>query len=365
MARVARRLPSQSRRNPVTEVRVRSDGNDAHGDGLIALSAPLLDRAKIKDGIMSAPSFLYGEDRPGAIFGFFHIETLNERSNDQEQQSGLHRHPDFDQLLILMTGRCGFEHDGRASEVEAPCCVYTPANVVHQFFYQPGAMGVVISASSDFIAGLSSAEQAAITTMLRLGTQRVVNLRADETITAMQSLVDLTLDKFASRHSHRCDIVRYLFGGLLLELAAALNVPAHGDVRTLNAVDLFRQYRDLIQATIGSIGFSGEPRSPSNTVESFASRLSTTPYALNVACQTVCGCSARDVIHTATLEQAMRLLLYTTRPMKDISYLLGYSHASHFTRFFKQRLGVTPEIFRSTAPRDRWVELPSGRWSQG
>ena len=178
---------------------------------------------------------------------------------------------------------------------------------------------------------------------------------------ARKVLIDLTLDKFASRHPHRCDIVRYLFGGLLLELGAALEMPSHWDVRTVNAIDLFRQFRDLIQETIGAIGFSDDPRSPSHTVESFASRLSTTAYALNVACQSVCGCSARDLIHTAILEQATRLLLYTTRPVKEISYLLGYSHASHFTRFFKQRLSVTPEIFRSTAPRDRWVELPSGR----
>jgi AraC family transcriptional regulator, transcriptional activator of pobA len=44
--------------------------------------------------------------------------------------------------------------------------------------------------------------------------------------------------------------------------------------------------------------------------------------------------------------------------MKEISFLLGYSHASHFTRFFKQRRGTTPEVFRSKAPRDKWIELP-------
>ena len=218
---------------------------------------PLLDRAK--DGILNAPSFLYSEDRPGAIFGFFHVESLTARSNPEERQAGLHRHPDFDQLLILATGTCLFEHDGQKREVEAPCCVYTPANVVHQFSYGPDATGVVISVSSDFVAGLSSAEQSAITTMLRLGNQRVIKFRTDETTAAARALIDLTLEKFASRHPHRCDIVRYLFGGLLLELAAALDVPSHWDTRTVNAIDIFRQYRDLIQETIGAIGFSDDP----------------------------------------------------------------------------------------------------------
>ena len=355
MTREASRISSQPRKptpGPVLALNGRSVANR----GVVT---PFLDRAKATDGILSAPSFLYSEERPGAIFGFFHIEALTARSNPEERQAGLHPHPDFDQLLILATGTCLHEHDGQKSEVEAPCCVYTPANVVHQFFYRPDATGVVISVSSDFVAGLSSAEQSAITTMLRLGTQRIIKFRTEETNAAAQGLIDLTLDKFASRHPHRCDIVRYPFGGLLLELGAALDVPSHRDTRTVDAIDIFRQYRDLIQETIGAIGFSDDPRPPSNTVESFASRLSTTPYALNVARQSVCGCSARDLIHTAILEQATRLLLYTTRPVKEISYLLGYSHASHFTRFFKQRrAGTTPEAFRSKAPRDKWVELP-------
>jgi AraC family transcriptional regulator, transcriptional activator of pobA len=35
--------------------------------------------------------------------------------------------------------------------------------------------------------------------------------------------------------------------------------------------------------------------------------------------------------------------------MKEISFLLGYSHPSHFTRFFKQRRGTTPETFRNNS----------------
>ena len=249
---------------PAAESVLALNGRSVASRGVVT---PFLDRAQAKDGIRNAPSFLYSEDRPGAIFGFYHIEALTARSNPEERQAGLHRHPDFDQLLILATGTCLFEHDGQKREVEAPCCVYTPANVVHQFSYGPDATGVVISVSSDFVAGLSSAEQSAITTMLRLGTQRVIKFRTDETTAAARALIDLTLEKFASRHPHRCDIVRYLFGGLLLELAAALDVPSHWDTRTVNAIDIFRQYRDLIQETIGAIGFSDDPPPASNTVE--------------------------------------------------------------------------------------------------
>jgi AraC family transcriptional activator of pobA len=300
--------------------------------------------------VLNVPAYcLYGEDWTQAIFGFFHIEALSVRNVPNKWRIALHRHPDFDQLSILFRGRCGFEHDGREFAADAPSCVHTPANVVHQFAYEPGSTGFVISVSSDFAAGLPSVEGAANTALLRLTTQRIVSLPSEKAVATTRSLIELLVDKAACVHRYRRDTLRYLFGALLLELDAAFaDAPDEDNARTPSAApDLFRRYRDLVLATIGAIGFADVHRQQAHTVEAFAAQLSSTPYALNAACQSVCGCPAREVVHTALLEQATRLLLYTDRPMKDISFLLGYSHASHFARFFKQRRGTTPEAFRS------------------
>ena len=297
----------------------------------------------------NVPAYLlYGEDRTGAIFGFFHLESLQVRTVPNKWRVGLHRHPDFDQLLLLSSGRCTFEHDSQKRSVAAGACVFTPANVVHQFSYEPGSTGTIISVSSDFAAARSSFEGAAITVMLRLGVQRTVTLNSEEAIATTQDLTKLMLEKFSSQHPYRRDMLGCLFSALLLELGAALDAPKSRGSRTMTTAGLFRRYREVVLATIGAVGFNDEPRQ-TNTVEAFAARLATTPYALNVACKSVCGCSARDLIHTAILEQATRLLLHTTLPMKEISFLLGYSNASHFTRFFKRRRGTTPETFRSNA----------------
>jgi AraC family transcriptional activator of pobA len=313
-------------------------------------SVQYLNRIRPNSYAASVPAYvLYGEDRTGAIFGFFHIESLQVRTVPNKWRVGLHRHPDFDQLLILSSGRCTFEHDSQKGSVGAGSCVFTPANVVHQFSYEPGATGSVISVSSDFSAGLSSLDGAAITVMLRLGAQRVVTLNTEEAIATTRDLTKLIFDKFSSRHPYRRHMLGCLFSVLLLELGAALDAPNNDGSRTMNTAGLFRRYRDLVHSTIGAIGFSEKLRPQSNTVDAFARRLSTTPYALNLACQSVCGCAPRDLIYTAILDQATRLLLYTTLSMKEISFLLGYSHASHFTRFFKQRRGTTPEMFRSNA----------------
>jgi len=311
------------------------------------------DRRQEADVLNVPAYFLYGEGWSRSSFGFFHIEPLSVRNIPNKWQISLHRHPDFDQISVLFGGKCTFEHDGQKGAVVGPSCVYTPANVVHQFTYSPETTGSVLSFSPDFTTGISSVEGATNAAMLRLASARIISLQSQAQILAMQCLVDLLTEKVSSVHRNRRAALRYLFSCVLLELDAS--VADHPDSRDVQVVstdaDLFRRYRDLIQGMVGAIGFSGDSKPEAHTVEAFAMRLSTTPYALNVACQSVCGCPAREVIQNAILEQATRLLLYSSRPVKEISFLLGYSHASHFARFFKQRRGHSPEAFRNISAR--------------
>ena len=295
--------------------------------------------------------FLYGESWTSSVFAFFHIEPFFVRNIPNQWRISLHRHLDFDQISVLFKGKCTFEHDGQQCTIDEPSCVYTPANVAHQFTYSPGAIGSVLSFSPDFAMGLSSVEGATNAAALRLARARVILLKSQAHISAMQSLVDLLTEKVSSVHRNRRDELRYLFSCVLLELDEAIaDQPDSNGVQSVSTnADLFRRYRDIIHRTLGAIGFSDDSKPVTHTVEAFATRLSTTPYALNLACQNVCGCPAREVIQNAILEQATRLLLYTTRPVKEISFLLGYSHASHFARFFKQRRGSSPEAFRNVS----------------
>ena len=279
---------------------------------------------------------------------FFTSNPHSVRNVPNQWRIGLHRHPDFDQLSVLFSGRCTFKHDGQEFTADAPSCVYTPANVVHQFAYEPGATGFIISVSPDFVTGLPSADGSASSAMLRLAARRIISLPTAKSIEATRSLINLLHDNVAPMHRHRRDMLRYLFAALLLELDTPLTgAVVEDNPTTLATTDLFRRYRDLIQVTIGAIGFADVSRPQAHTVEGFATRLSSTPYALNAACRSVCGSPARELIQTALLEQATRLLLYTDRPVKEISFLLGYSHPSHFTRFFRQRRGSPPELFRT------------------
>jgi len=40
---------------------------------------------------------------------------------------------------------------------------------------------------------------------------------------------------------------------------------------------------------------------------------------------------------------------YTSKPVSEIAYALGFDDPAYFTRFFSQRTGLSPRAFRSSA----------------
>jgi len=309
-----------------------------------------------------ASSSLAEEGSGHSVFGFLHVASLEAVSPALNWRSLAHRHGEFDQLVVIMHGSCTFIHDGHQSCATAPACIYTPANVVHQFRYTSNTRGFVVSASSDFIAGLPSSHGAATNAVMRLATHRIVALPKETAAKAVSQVADLLREKQKSGHRYRFDVMRYLFGVLLLEIDGAIEVTRGKTPAVVleDEADLFRRFRNLLQETIGGVGIAPDvPTAAACTVEAFAKQLSVTRYRLNAVCEKVRGTPTRDVVRMAILQQAARLLLYTCKPVKEISFLLGYSHASHFSRFFKQRQGVTPETFRASGGSVRLLPTPA------
>jgi AraC-like DNA-binding protein len=58
------------------------------------------------------------------------------------------------------------------------------------------------------------------------------------------------------------------------------------------------------------------------------------------------GKSALDFIHLQLLESAKEKILDTSKSISEVAYELGFKYPQHFTRLFKQKVGVSPNEFR-------------------
>lgn len=53
-----------------------------------------------------------------------------------------------------------------------------------------------------------------------------------------------------------------------------------------------------------------------------------------------------DHIHEAIIRKAKNLLLGTEDTIANIAYILGYTYPEHFSKFFKKKVGMSPQKFR-------------------
>lgn len=59
------------------------------------------------------------------------------------------------------------------------------------------------------------------------------------------------------------------------------------------------------------------------------------------------GLSAQDFIQAKVIELAKERVLDLSKSISEIAYVLGFKYPQHFTRLFKQRVGQSPNEYRS------------------
>ena len=60
------------------------------------------------------------------------------------------------------------------------------------------------------------------------------------------------------------------------------------------------------------------------------------------------GKSAQEYIQQKTVDVAKEKIFDTSRSISEVAYELGFKYPSHFTRFFKQQMGYSPNKYRSS-----------------
>ena len=80
----------------------------------------------------------------------------------------------------------------------------------------------------------------------------------------------------------------------------------------------------------------------------YAELLNTSSNSLNLAVKSVLGRTAKDVISERIIQEAKRLLKYSSDDISELSYTLGFDEPTHFIRFFRKMTSTTPKEYRSS-----------------
>lgn len=293
-----------------------------------------------KSGSRKIPAYVLYGDAPQRIVGpMLHIETIEARSAGHLWKIEPHLHHALHQLIFVLKGRGVVLADGRRSQYRPPAIVLMPAGTVHGFEFEPGTKGHVISVSDDLLRGLAQREAGVMGLFAQPATleMRAGQLHGTDLAQSVRMLAREFARPDAGDGLALHGWLEVLLGNLL-RLTSGLPNPADpviGQRRQLMA-----RFSEMIERRFRD----------NQSVADFAAALHISESRLRSVCLASTGQSPIQLIHARILLEAKRQLHYTSNPIGEIAYGLGFEDPAYFTRFFSRLVGMSPRAFRSRVP---------------
>jgi AraC family transcriptional activator of pobA len=275
---------------------------------------------------------LYGETAQVDDAEFVHIEDIRTRSERYDWHIKPHQHRGLFQMLVLLRGDVEVEADGRARKVKAPCALSVPPAVVHSFRFKPRTHGYILTVSE---AMLAQADHLGLIDDLFVEPRVISFADAPQHARPVAALLEQILSELRDNAPGRAKMQEWLVSAALLLIARRRAMVAEADRggRQQRDVSLFRA---LVEAHFLEHW----------SVARYADTMRMTEGRLNRLTRAVAGKSAFDLIQDRLLLEARRKLIYVAAPISLLAYELGFEDPAYFSRFFKNRVGVTPSAFR-------------------
>jgi AraC family transcriptional regulator, transcriptional activator of pobA len=277
---------------------------------------------------------LFGEAAGLVEPGFCHVERIGDRWRLHGGQVEGHSHPHLHQMTLWIAGYGHYIADETTSAISPTTMCWMPAGVVHGFRVKAGSEAIVLSMSDDF-----AREQLSVLTgttgILPFSEKTILHLHEEDTNWLLSLFLRMERE-YAGVQAAQVECIGAL---ARLALAETLRLARGTDVLPVSPgiePSLLVRFMGLVEARLGE-----RPG-----IDELASELGSTPYLLNRACRTGLGMRASDVVRARHLQEAKRLLLFTSLNVNEVAQVAGYPDPAHFTRSFRAQTGQTPQKWR-------------------
>lgn len=285
----------------------------------------------------AVPSFfVYGEPDRSLDVGFLHVERVMARKTLHLGVVDAHKHDHLSQITYWTQGRGRYFYEDRSLDFFAPAISFMPNGVAHGFEVEPDESdAIVVSIADDALLAVQAQ------TILPLDTPALVG---DSPGNPLWGGIDAVMRRIEIEYrENRPGMDRTLLAltGIALTDIARLAYEAPALAAPPGDAALAREFRSLVDRHFPQNWPIGE----------YEKELGATAHLLAKACRMSFGVSPKELIGERKMLEAKRLLLFTVRPVEDIAYELGMRDAAYFSRFFKQRAGEPPGLWRSRQTR--------------
>ena len=277
----------------------------------------------------------YGDHKNPVQNELIDYEPLKIRSAIYNYEITEHLHADLIQIFIITEGGGFLLSEGKKIALQPPCALIIPNNTLHGFVLQSTIQGDVFTFSNMFFEKCLAETKKILLKLNQL--QQVSFEEHPSNLKDIGYLRNRLIEELATFQPEKKYAIKLLFQLLLLQLyRIEQHQPAQIIPTENRMLTYFHTFQNLIKQNIHE----------TKTIQHYAKELSISPVHLNRICQSLVQKSALQVVHEYLLIEAKKYLLGTSNSIAEISYFLDFKDPSHFSKFFRKMMGVSPREFR-------------------
>jgi AraC-like DNA-binding protein len=242
-----------------------------------------------------------------------------------------HKH-DYFQFVTIEKGSGWHEIDFSRYSLRSPQIFFVRPSAVHSWSFNASTHGFVLEFTESSL-GNRKARTPLVEELASLP-----SALAGESAASLFPLLGIMRAEFCAAAPGFRASLEHLLHSFLIQIARGASVT--GPLAT-KPQSLAMRFRFLVEKNFES----------EHSVEFYANQLGVSAKALTMRLARSIGKSAGAVIQERCLVEAKRLLAYSTLPVSEIAYRLGYEDPNYFARFFRQKTGLAPGKFRELASR--------------
>jgi AraC family transcriptional activator of pobA len=153
---------------------------------------------------------------------------------------------------------------------------------------------------------------------------------------SFNAMLVLFQEEFDTKDHIQGEMLRTLLKRMLITSTRLIKQESNQTDLSVKQVELIRKFNILVEQHFKE----------KHQVADYADLLFKSPKTLSNFFKKHDVSSPLKIINGRIAAEAKRLLLYSDKSAEEISYELGYNEPSHFSKFFKTQVGVSPMVFR-------------------
>lgn len=271
------------------------------------------------------------------LFSEFNLIVNNISYQNPYDFTTIHRHDYFEFMLFDHGGDGGIQTiDFEEYNIESKTLYIVVPNQVHLMRRKPSEDGILIQFTKEFLAQAISPFQVDWVYQLSASPK---TLLSNDQYDNIKLLLDQLKEKIRKDNQFKNQTIKSLFSFIFFEILNMIPSKIDTNPKPANSIEFLLLVEEKFRDIKSVKGYSDLMGIPINR--------------LTLEVKKQFGKSPLHIIHDAILIEVKRLLIIERLTHKEIAYQLKFDSQSSYSRFIKQKTGLTPSqlkdhIFQTT-----------------